>query len=383
MAAGINLASKYSKSIDERFYKESQAAMAVSNDYEFTGVKTVNVYSVPTVPMQDYETFGTERYGSPEDLTRCVQTLTITRDRSFTFVIDKGEKLQSMGAGDSGKALARQIREVIVPEYDAYVFRKLAQAATEHGNFSTEPLTAENAYENFLAAEEKLGNRNVPERGRVCFCSYAFANLLKRDPAFMRYGDSSQKMLEKGVIGEVDGTKIVKVPAARLPSGCAFLLVHPSAATAPKQLEEYKIHDNPPGISGYLVEGRCIYDCFVLDEKAGGIFYHGSQRLLKPIEVKTAPSGEANGAYVYISPSFTELETNKWYYQTAVDASQLGEVSYGQALTIGTAWTRMRYTGTAISVANGEECVIRVVEVTKDNVPVAVGDAPLHITAAA
>ncbi len=93
MAAGINLASKYSKSIDERFYKESQAAMAVSNDYEFTGVKTVNVYSVPTVPMQDYETFGTERYGSPEDLTRCVQTLTITRDRSFTFFIVMCEKL--------------------------------------------------------------------------------------------------------------------------------------------------------------------------------------------------------------------------------------------------------------------------------------------------
>ncbi len=380
MANGVNLASKYSKSIDERFYKESQAALAVSNDYEFTGVKTVNVYSVPTVPMKDYELSGTERYGEPEDLARCVQTLTISRDRAFTFVIDKGEKLQSMAAGDSGKALARQIREVIVPEYDAYVFRTLAQAATLNGNFSTEPLTAENAYENFLAAEERLGNKNVPERGRVCFCSYAFANLLKRDPAFMRYGDSSQKMLEKGVIGEVDGTKIVKVPAARLPSGCAFLLVHPSAATAPKQLEEYKIHDNPPGISGYLVEGRCIYDCFVLDEKASGIFYHGSQRLLKPIEVKTAPSGEANGAVVYINPNFTELETNKWYYQTAADAAQLGEVSFGQALSLGSAWTRIRYSGASISTESPDDSVIRVVEITKDNLPVAVGDAALKLT---
>lgn len=79
------------------------------------------------------------------------------------------------------------------------------------------------------------------DQGRVCFCSYRFANLLKMDPAFMRYGDASQQMLIKGVIGEVDGCKIVKVPATRLPIGCNFLLTHPVAATAPKVLEDYKI----------------------------------------------------------------------------------------------------------------------------------------------
>ena len=73
-----------------------------------------------------------------------------------------------------------------------------------------------------------------------------------------------------------NGVKIVKVPASRLPKDCAFILTHPIAATGPKQLEEYKIHDNPPGISGWLCEGRFIYDCFVLNEKADAIFYHGA-----------------------------------------------------------------------------------------------------------
>ena len=91
----------------------------------------------------------------------------------------------------------------------------------------------------------------------------------------MRYGDTSQKMLQRGVIGEVDGCSIIKVPATRLPSGCSFILAHPSAATAPKQLEDYKIHDNPPGISGWLVEGRILYDCFVLNSKSDGVWYHG------------------------------------------------------------------------------------------------------------
>ena len=72
MSGGINLASKYSKVIDERFYKESQAALAVNGDYEFTGVKTVNVYSIPAVAMNDYSRSGTSRYGTPNDLSRNV-----------------------------------------------------------------------------------------------------------------------------------------------------------------------------------------------------------------------------------------------------------------------------------------------------------------------
>ena len=93
--AGTNLASRYAKQVDERFTRESQAAMALNNNYKFTGVKTVNVYSIPVVPMNDYTRAGSNRYGTPNDLTRNVQTLTINRDRSYTFIIDKGDKLQS------------------------------------------------------------------------------------------------------------------------------------------------------------------------------------------------------------------------------------------------------------------------------------------------
>ena len=38
MPAGINLASRYSTNVDERFTRESQAMLALYNDYEFTGV---------------------------------------------------------------------------------------------------------------------------------------------------------------------------------------------------------------------------------------------------------------------------------------------------------------------------------------------------------
>jgi N4-gp56 family major capsid protein len=250
--------------------------MALNNDYKFTGVKTVNVYSIPVVGLTDYTRSGTNRYGTPQDLGNNVQALTITQDKAWTFIIDKADKLQSEMVQDAGKACARQIREVLVPHYDTYVFKTLAKAAFDKGNTDATNATKTNAYELFLNAQEKLGDNMAPDKGRVCFCSYKFANLLKQDSSFMKYGNASQEMLVKGVMGEVDGTKIVKVPASRLPDGCSFILTHPCAATGPKQLEEYKIHDNPPGISGWLVEGRLVFDCFVLNEKADAIFYHGT-----------------------------------------------------------------------------------------------------------
>jgi len=93
----------------------------------------------------------------------------------------------------------------------------------------------------------------------------------------MRECDAAQDMQIKGILGEVDGVKLVRVPASRLPSGCNFIMTHPMATVAPRQLNEYKIHDNPPGINGWLIEGRLIYDAHVLANKKDAIFYHGAQ----------------------------------------------------------------------------------------------------------
>ena len=369
----INLASKYSKQVDERFHRESQAMLALSNEHQFTGVQTVKVYSIPIVPMSDYQRSGANRYGNANDLTCNVQELTVKRDRAFTFIIDRGDKIQSEMVSDAGKALGRQIREVCVPEFDTYVFKTLAAAATKHGSFANSEISKSNAYEAFLNGMEYLGNHDVPDTGRVCFCSYKFANLLKQDGAFIRYGDKSQEMLEKGVIGEVDGCKIVKVPSSRLPAGAAFLITHRIAATAPQQLSDYKIHDNPPGISGYLVEGRLIYDCFVLGEKANAIYYHGSQPVMKDLIVASAASASGKSTIVVSS----EKEGDKRYYVTASDMSALTEVTYGDAITAAE-WTELTGSSKEIIPESGHTAV-RVVEVDSEGKPIAVGDAVLHI----
>ena len=66
---------------------------------------------------------------------------------------------------------------------------------------------------------------------------------------------------------------VQKIPANRLPKNFGFMVAHPCATVAPVKLEDYKVHTDPPGISGSLVEGRIVYDAFVLDNKAKAIYY--------------------------------------------------------------------------------------------------------------
>jgi hypothetical protein len=75
-------------------------------------------------------------------------------------------------------------------------------------------------------------------------------------------------------VGEIDGVRIIKVPSTYFPSYHDFILIHPTCSTAPKKLEDYKTHNNPPGINGWLVEGRIIHDCFVLEAKKDAVFAH-------------------------------------------------------------------------------------------------------------
>lgn len=265
----INYAEKYSGKVDERFALASQTNAAVNNDYEFTGVGTVKVYAVATAELNDYATSGSARYGTPEDLADTVQSLVLSQDKAFTFVIDKKAEDDQMGAKDAGRALRRQVDEVIIPTIDKYRLSKLAAGA---GSSVTGEIT--DAYDVFLDGMNALTDNKVPLTNRVAFVSPAFYKAIKLDSAFVKSGDASQDMLARGALGLVDGASIIQVPTSYLPDNVAFIITHPSACCAPVKLESYKIHDNPPGINGKLVEGRVRYDAFVLDSKKNAVYVH-------------------------------------------------------------------------------------------------------------
>jgi len=268
----INYAARFDEKVDEAFYRAAYSESAVNKDFDFTGVGTVKVFSIPTSAMNDYNPSGVNRYGEPEELQNAVQEMVLSQDRGFTFTIDRKSVDDTEGTMAAGEALARQLRLQVIPEIDIYRFAAMAASA---GTIS-DPLAidATNAYSSFLAAQEAIGNKLAPLAGRIMYCTYSFYNFLKLDNKFVKQSDLSQEIAITGQLGMVDGVPVVPLPASYLPANVAFILTNPIATTAPVKLQDFKIHDNPPGISGYLIEGRVRHDAFVLNNKADAIYVH-------------------------------------------------------------------------------------------------------------
>lgn len=273
----IDLTTKFLPYVDEVFTNESKRSLLTNNDFEWTGAHSVKVYKITTSEMNDYDRAGTgsgatgSRYGAVASLGATTEEMTLKKDRSFTFAIDKLDNDETAQQLAAASALARQQREVVIPEVDKYVYGVICTGA---GNKpAATSLTAENIYTEILKASQALDDAEVPETSRVLLVTPATYLLMKQCKDITMETEMGTDMRLKGVVSNLDGASVVKVPASRLPENFGFLLAHPSATVAPVKLDEYKIHQDPPGISGSLVEGRICYDAFVLENKKKALYY--------------------------------------------------------------------------------------------------------------
>ena len=263
--------------MDEIFTKESKKELVTNQDFDWTGAHTIKVYKISTGTMNDYDRAGTgsgakgSRYGAVQSLDATTEEFTLKKDRSFTFAIDKLDTDETAQQLAGASALARQQREVVIPEVDSYVYGVIAAGA------GTKPaavaLTPENIYDEITKATNVLDNAEVPDEGRFIIVSPDVYRIMKKSKDIVMETDVDTQLRKQGVVSNLDGASVIKVPATRLPENCGFIMCHPCATVAPTKLEDYKIHQDPPGISGSLVEGRICYDAFVLDNKKTAIYY--------------------------------------------------------------------------------------------------------------
>ena len=272
----IELVEKFLPYVDEQFSTESKKSLLTNQDFSWEGAHAVKVYKITTASMNDYgRTQAAEgtwsRYGSVEQLSATTERMALSKDRSFTFTIDKLDENETAQQLAAASALARQNREVVIPEIDTYTYGVMCSGAGHKPEAVA--LTSDNIYSEILKASTELDNAQVPETQRVLVVTPDTYQLLKKCKDITMETDVGNELRLKGVIGIIDGLTVQKIPANRLPENFGFMVAHPCATVAPVKLEEYKIHQDPPGISGALVEGRICYDAFVLENKKLAIYY--------------------------------------------------------------------------------------------------------------
>lgn len=279
--ANIDLVTKFLPYVDEIFTTESKKSLVTNNDFDWIGAHAVKIYKIGTAQLNDYDRNGANastqwsRYGAVQDLDATTEEHTLKKDRSFTFVIDKLDQDETGNALNSASALAREVRQVVIPEVDTYTYNEMVKGAGTKPDAIT--LTKDNIYTEIIKAGNTLDNAEVPETERVLIVTPDVHLLMKQCEDITMETDIGNDMRLKGVIGNLDGATVVKVPAARMPKDFGFMLCHKVATVAPTKLEDYKVHVDPPGINGTLIEGRICYDAFVLENKTKAIYYQANK----------------------------------------------------------------------------------------------------------
>ena len=277
----INLVTEYQKKIAERFTLGSLTDEAAGHDYDFTGVKTIEIFSIDTVATVDYTRSGTTRYGNVTELGDTKQSMTLAVDKGFTFSIDAGNASEQFNIKQANRCLKREWDEVCTPEIDAYRLKSwangkgLSSGKTVLKNTDAS-LTKSNIVDAIFNGSAAMSDKKVPRKNRYLFIPELTFVKFKLAEVVMAH-QMNKEAVQNGFKGTIDDMKVVTVPSSIWPTLTGggtinFMIKYKGATVDPMKLKNLRVQKNPMGIDGDVVEGRYIYDSFVKDSACDGIY---------------------------------------------------------------------------------------------------------------
>ena len=284
----INLATKYSSKVVDKFYLDSVVLGKTSKEYDWDGVQSIKVWTINTYAPTTYNkpandsaspglvSAGTAhaRYGATYEVTDTIQTMTLSQDKAVSLAVDKGNNTEQMLIKNAGKVMNLEMREQFIPMFDKHCLGVWGNPA----NCGTVTELASPSASNIVAAVSDhvtaLRNKFATVDDAYCFIGETEYAMLLLAPEFIQYNNPAfgKEHLEKGVMGKLRGLKIVPVPDSYFTdTNINFVTVKSSCVLAPTKIKDMKVHTDPVGISGALLEIRWLYDAFVLETKKDGL----------------------------------------------------------------------------------------------------------------
>jgi hypothetical protein len=293
--ATINLATKYASKIADKFYVDSVILGKTSKEYNWDGSETIKVWTIQTYAPTDYGkpandtaiTGAHARYGSTYEVADTVQTMTLTQDKAVSLSVDKGNNTEQMLIKNSGVVLARELREQFVPMFDKYALARWSGLMTTAPSWASlvqssvdGTPTKANIVEKISDGITAIRNQGTDVNDAYCYIGESNFGKLLLSPEFLNVDKLGERNLEKGAMGKVRGLQVIPVPDSYLNStgntnltkDVNFMIVKKDVVLAPTKIKDAKVHSDPVGISGALLEVRWLFDAFALEAKAGGIY---------------------------------------------------------------------------------------------------------------
>lgn len=259
----INLHEKYSDKIKQVYTHNSFVEGRTNQEYSFVGVKTVKIPNLITQDLNDYQRTGTNRYGTPNELQDAMQELSVTQDKSFAITIDKGNNVEQQMMKQAGRVMEAEMREKVTPTTDKYAFAQYA-ANAGHTIAYDAAVAKSNIISKLLDIEVYFEDNFVPTDRRYVFVKNTHIAAIKLAQEFEKSDSVIDKLIIHGIVGKIGTLNIVGVPAAYMPTNVEHIAFQSNSVMLPFKIKDSRIHQDPPGLSGHLLEGRFMYDAFVI-----------------------------------------------------------------------------------------------------------------------
>jgi hypothetical protein len=290
----IALASRYLPILDEIYTSESKTAILdmLPERVQFTGANTVNLYTLSTVGMGNYD----RNAGFvPGDVNGQWVPYTLEIDRGRSYMVDALSDEESMGMAFGG-LLGVVERQHVIPEVDATRFAAYATGADPANVVSGAISTGAAAIAAIDAATVALDNAEVPYENRILFVNPNFYGLIKAGVTRMVMNRDDNVDYNVSIYNDM---QVITVPqprfqtaitlAAPTTSGGAgdfapasgakaidFMIVHPSAVM--QVMKHYVPRIFSPQVNqeadAWKLNMRYAHGAWVLNNKKKGIYVH-------------------------------------------------------------------------------------------------------------
>lgn len=295
MANTFTLAQNYLPLLDEVYKVSSRSAILDSTKVDIVNANTVKVFKTSMDGMGDYSRATGFVKG---DVTGTWETMTLTKDRGRSFVVDRMDNEETIGMA-FGTLAGEFIRTKVAPEIDAYTFAKLAGVSgIDAGTAADITVGTTDVPALVDEAERSMNENEVPTEGRILFISEtAYAGLRAKIERVVLNGIA-------GINNEVEiynGMRVIRVPQSRFYTAITlydgttsgqnaggyiptkttgykinFMVIHPSAVckVVKHVLPRIFTPDQYQDADAWKFDYRVYHDTFAYDNKAKGIYLH-------------------------------------------------------------------------------------------------------------
>ena len=275
-------------------------------DLEFSGVRTVHAKSILTTPLQRYDAKKSidegSRYGKTVEVSDDEQVFEMRDKISLSLTIDKTNNVDQFDMKKAGDVMNAYKQERIIPYLDKYRMDKWSEGAGMHYALSAAP-TTDTIAQIIIKARNAQRNRRVNGNAALII-PYQYLDVLSLSNQWVKLEKLGGQVLTKGTMGRFYGMDVVPFVDELMPEKAWFMIMGKKASIAPKKINSFKGHANPPRINGDLLEFLMYHDAFVLGKKADDILVASMQSDICAVPTiavdgNTATITAAGGATVF------------------------------------------------------------------------------------